>query len=203
MAIANKAKEKFFVDLVKAGALRVSLKGVVVNTLTGNTIGHLSGGYWRVSFQNPTTVVIYKMLVHRLMWLVYRGPIPQGFVVNHKDGDSTRNRLSNFELTTDQGNCSHAVRLGLRCSGDRLSLAVKKGQEDSGYTAARRAQAQASRAAREARSTRPRSLNEGNSQYGSYWITNGLTSRKWKPDSGALPRGYVRGRHSSCNKAVS
>lgn len=201
MAIANKSKDRFFTALVRKGVLTVSKTGIVVNTLTGNRIGYLSGGYWRISFQHPRTRVIYKMMIHRLMWLVYVGPIPQGLVVNHKDGDSTRNRLSNFELATDLENTRHASRLGLLCAGPRMSNLVKEGHKKSGYTAKRSARKVERRQAFERKSKRPQSLNEGNSQFGSFWITNGFSSRKWTPDKGRLPKGYTRGRHSECNTA--
>lgn len=33
-----------------------------------------------------------------------------------------------------------------------------------------------------------------NSQYGTFWITNGYSNMKWNPDKGELPDGYYRGR---------
>jgi hypothetical protein len=36
--------------------------------------------------------------LHRARWEYYRGPIPAGFAVHHKDGDGTNNKLSNLEL---------------------------------------------------------------------------------------------------------
>jgi hypothetical protein len=36
--------------------------------------------------------------LHRARWEFYRGPIPDGFDVHHKDGDGTNNRLANLEM---------------------------------------------------------------------------------------------------------
>lgn len=33
-----------------------------------------------------------------------------------------------------------------------------------------------------------------NSQFGSYWITNGTVNKKWRDDLGDLPEGFYRGR---------
>jgi hypothetical protein len=35
---------------------------------------------------------------------------------------------------------------------------------------------------------------ENNSQFGSFWITNGTVNKKWRPENGSLPRGFKRGR---------
>lgn len=36
--------------------------------------------------------------LHRARWEYYRGPIPEGFDVHHKDGNGTNNKMSNLEL---------------------------------------------------------------------------------------------------------
>lgn len=36
--------------------------------------------------------------LHRAKWEHYRGPIPEGFDIHHRDGDGTNNRLSNLEM---------------------------------------------------------------------------------------------------------
>jgi hypothetical protein len=33
-----------------------------------------------------------------------------------------------------------------------------------------------------------------NSQYGTFWITNGITGKKWSNDKGEIPFGYTKGR---------
>lgn len=64
----------------------------------------------------PTTVE--RHLVHRLVAMAFIGPIPEGYVVNHLDGDKQNNRRSNLEICTHQQNIHHAMReLGHRRDG--------------------------------------------------------------------------------------
>lgn len=39
----------------------------------------------------------------------------------------------------------------------------------------------------------PRKSGKNNSQYGTFWITNGTTNKKWKHELGDLPEGFRRG----------
>lgn len=38
------------------------------------------------------------------------------------------------------------------------------------------------------------SKGERNSQYGTFWITNGIDNLKWSNDKGSFPAGYYKGR---------
>jgi hypothetical protein len=51
--------------------------------------------------------------IHRLLWETFVEPIPEGMVINHKDGDKYNNDLSNLEVVTPSDNALHAVRTGL------------------------------------------------------------------------------------------
>ena len=46
------------------------------------------GKYWRSS----------RRFLHRAVWELHRGPIPEGYHVHHKDGDRENNGLDNLEL---------------------------------------------------------------------------------------------------------
>jgi hypothetical protein len=48
-------------------------------------------------------------MAHRLVWRHFFGPIPNGMVINHRNGIKTDNRPENLELTTPSGNTQHAV----------------------------------------------------------------------------------------------
>lgn len=52
-------------------------------------------------------------LAHRLVWQHRHGDIPDGLVINHKNGLKDDNRPDNLELETHSGNKKHAFRLGL------------------------------------------------------------------------------------------
>jgi hypothetical protein len=53
----------------------------------------LSGRYYRAENWGKGACNL-----HRARWEHYRGPIPEGFDVHHKDGDGTNNKMSNLEL---------------------------------------------------------------------------------------------------------
>lgn len=44
---------------------------------------------------------------HRLVWDEVHGPIPDGFVVHHKDHDKHNNDISNLELMTYTAHARH------------------------------------------------------------------------------------------------
>lgn len=53
---------------------------------------------------------------HRVIWEAVHGPIPDGMVINHKNGKKTDNRIDNLELATQHENVQHAWRTGLSVS---------------------------------------------------------------------------------------
>lgn len=52
-----------------------------------------SGRYYSSGRKN-----VEERLLHRRVWSESNGPIPEGFVVHHKDGDWTNNHIDNLEL---------------------------------------------------------------------------------------------------------
>lgn len=119
--------DEFFLEKIKDGTLEVSKTGVVINLVTAKHIGNgISSGYRRVgmietlpdgSKRNRT------IPVHRLVWLAHKGPIPEGFTVEHKDGDRLNNRLKNFELLTKGDN---SAKMHADGRGTGASIAQKK-----------------------------------------------------------------------------
>ena len=62
--------------------------------------------------------VRYNGLAHRLVWFHVNGSIPDGFVINHKNGIKDDNRPSNLEIVSPSDNAKHAaneLRVG-RCA---------------------------------------------------------------------------------------
>ncbi len=49
-----------------------------------------------------------QLRVHRFVWECCKGAIPQGMVINHKDGDKHNNTIDNLEVVTNQENIIHA-----------------------------------------------------------------------------------------------
>lgn len=56
----------------------------------------------------------WHALAHRLVWLHFRGPIPEGLTVNHMNGIWTDNRPENLELATPSEQVRHARQVLLR-----------------------------------------------------------------------------------------
>ena len=64
-------------------------------------------GYLTTTVYDPETKQKYPIRQHRLIWEIYRGPIPQGFHVHHKNGTPTDNRIENLELLSAGAHTSH------------------------------------------------------------------------------------------------
>lgn len=55
--------------------------------------------------------------IHQLVMLVFVGERPQGFVINHLDGDRTNNHVDNLEYCTQKQNVHHAIEILGRTGG--------------------------------------------------------------------------------------
>lgn len=65
---------------------------------------------------------------HRLVWLHFKGPIPDGITINHEDGIKSHNHPDNLELATYSDQRIHAItKLGARhwdCRGEQHPKAI-------------------------------------------------------------------------------
>lgn len=108
-------KERFFLTLVASGEWTVTKSGKVKNNRTGRYLGSPdSWGYPQVHKKDLATGKVRTIKVHKLVWLVFKGPVPKGYEINHEDGNKQNARLSNFNLKTPSGNVRHAIETGLR-----------------------------------------------------------------------------------------
>ena len=94
----------------------IDKNGVITNTRSDKVLegGVNNSGYLQYRLTNDVGVSV-TWGVHRLLGWVFLanfGDI-RGLVVNHLDGNKLNNRLSNFEITTYQGNAEHAGLNGL------------------------------------------------------------------------------------------
>jgi len=97
-------------------AYAVSDHGRVMRTKRGphtrpGLILKLSKGrnnYQRAGLRNNTPLKLIQ--VHRLVWQSFNGPIPAGLQINHLNGVTNDNRLSNLEVCTASENNLHAFR---------------------------------------------------------------------------------------------
>ena len=51
-----------------------------------------------------------SLRVHRLVWATFKGTIPEGWVINHKDGNPGNNELDNLECITQAENINHSKK---------------------------------------------------------------------------------------------
>lgn len=56
---------------------------------------------------------VQNKLVHRLVVSTFIGEIPDGYEVNHINGNKQDNRVANLEIVTSKENKAHAMRIGL------------------------------------------------------------------------------------------
>lgn len=77
--------------------------------------GHVLSGYtdkngYKIVSPNPRAKV-KAFKVHRKVIEAFRGPIPEGMQVNHKNGLTGDNRLENLEVVTPRENVLHSFRV--------------------------------------------------------------------------------------------
>ena len=113
----NQENDIWFLSKVKDGTLTVNKNGTIFNNKTKRYIGApSSNGYLKISLTKEKVNgkwIIAHMQVHRLVWLVYNGLIPQGIEVNHCDANKLNPALDNLELLTPSSNSRHAMKAGL------------------------------------------------------------------------------------------
>lgn len=114
---ASLQNDKFFLNLVKTGKLKVFKNGKVINTKSKNELGTCTQDYMRIGYWDAIHALTRTMVVHRLVWLVFRGKIPKGYVINHIDGNKRNNKLTNLEMITHAQNIQHAYNLSKKKKG--------------------------------------------------------------------------------------
>lgn len=107
MGIKTQENDQLFLNLVKSGMFSVSNDGKVFNNKTQRFIGSVHGKYYKFCYKDK------RILTHRLVHLLYNGPIPLNYEVNHIDGNKLNNHYTNLEAVTSSENHLHAFRTGL------------------------------------------------------------------------------------------
>lgn len=67
-------------------------------------------GYYITSYLNESGERKFDK-VHRIVWMLHKGPIPEGLEINHIDMNKSNNHISNLELVTHKRNLELAREL--------------------------------------------------------------------------------------------
>ncbi len=67
--------------------------------------------YWAIKFKNR------NVSVHRIIWQLFYGQIPDGFVIDHLDGDPLNNNIANLRMITQAENTKNTQKLSNNSSG--------------------------------------------------------------------------------------
>lgn len=85
----------------------INTDGEVANLKTGLIVrGSERNGYLRITIRNK------QYSIHRLMWETFNGSIPEGYYIDHIDGNKSNNSLSNLRLVTQSDNMKNAMKNG-------------------------------------------------------------------------------------------
>ena len=112
-----KENEKKWLEAYNNGRFKIDFEtGLVTSYSQRNPEGYVLGkGKKEGNIYVRSTLCIknidYHILIHRFIWIVANGDIPENIEVNHKNGIKYDNRLENLELTDKSGNALHSRRV--------------------------------------------------------------------------------------------
>lgn len=110
-------EEYFVLDPTSKSGLRwntniYNVRGALTKARVGREAGSLNGqGRWQVGLYGEV------LIVHRIIWEMLHGPIPDGMVVDHDNGDGADNSHTNLVLKTSSGNSRNRKKMGSNTSG--------------------------------------------------------------------------------------
>ena len=108
---ANRETEQFYLNKENKKEITVLKEGKILNK-NGKEIGHLKNdGYCKVSLRDNKKERV--ILIHRLVYLVHKGNIPDNYIVHHKDGNKLNNNIDNLEAITEKEHGRHTKLLGI------------------------------------------------------------------------------------------
>ena len=96
-------------DVLKSGLYRATEVGHVWTCRIPGMKKQLFEDRWIIAGSATGTYLSFKfrgvnVYCHRLIWFWFRGAVPEGWEVDHLDGDPLNNRLSNLEAVTRSEN---------------------------------------------------------------------------------------------------
>lgn len=61
-------------------------------------------GYYQTRLYDGSGAKGILYYIHRIVWEAFKGYIPYGYEIDHMDGDTTNNKLTNLQLLTPRNN---------------------------------------------------------------------------------------------------
>lgn len=77
--------------------------------------GRKHGDYKTIRITPIGSSGVISVRLHRVIWTIANGKIPDGMQINHKNGHRWDNRIENLELVTASENTTHAYRVLGKC----------------------------------------------------------------------------------------
>ena len=100
----------------------MSASGLALNS--GRRVGSKkTSGYWTINVRTPWGRK--HLQVHRVIWELAYGPIPDGMEIDHIDRNPSNNRLSNLRLVTHSENNQNKGQMSTNTTGERHISKVK------------------------------------------------------------------------------
>jgi DNA-binding XRE family transcriptional regulator len=106
----NRKGEEILFGLIQRGKFTIDDQGRIWK---GNKRAEHKTPSGYLQLRSMVNGIRYYVGAHRLVWIFFNGPIPDGMLVNHKNGQKDDNRPWNLELNTYSENIRHAHQNGL------------------------------------------------------------------------------------------
>lgn len=103
----------------------------ILKHIAGESVGYLgTHGYYSAGIGNM------KYLLHRVVWQLFYGDIPDGFHIDHIDGDKTNNKIENLRCIPREKNirnCRKSVNNTSGVTGVNLKTTTRKNGKSNSY----------------------------------------------------------------------
>lgn len=111
----------FYYDTSSPTFLRWKVKPRCSTIMVGDVAGSVNqNGYTKVMLNGK------QLNAHRVVWILLKGEIPEGFVINHIDCNKRNNKIDNLEIITQKQNTRKSYRhlqednlVGISLSSDK------------------------------------------------------------------------------------
>ena len=128
--------------------------------------------------------------LHRYVWEQANGPIPDGYIIHHKNGDRYDNRLENLEMVTHQEHSEHhnqkhaKTKKCVVCGGTFTPHPTKRSRAKSCSRECHRANMSRIAKERTKSPTHRKKLSDAAHRNGSAERARTLVMHRWHPDKG-------------------